>query len=81
MGRKQYSAVGWLTQETGRPVGQQEAGHFKALWPWSEKALKFSGAKYSVKEDREREMVKNLGQRIFQRKDFLKQLPPPRSLP
>lgn len=54
MGRKQYSVVGWLTQETGRPVGQQEAGHFKALWPWSEKALKFSGAKYSVKEDRER---------------------------
>lgn len=33
------------------------------------------------REGRQREMVKNLGQRIFQRKDFLKQLPPPRSLP
>lgn len=53
--REQYSVVGWLTQETGRPVGQQEAGYFKALWTWSEKELKFSGAKYTVKEARERD--------------------------
>lgn len=53
--REQYSAVGWLTQETGRPVGQQEAGYFKALWTWSEKELKFSGGKYTVKEARERD--------------------------
>ena len=35
--------------------GQQEAGYFKALWTWSEKELKFSGGKYTVKEARERD--------------------------
>lgn len=55
VGREQYSVVGWLTQEMGRPGAQQAAGHFKALWPWSEKELKFSGAKYIVKEARDRD--------------------------